>query len=120
MPLTRDAETIIVARGRMVVADDGRGVGKERPQGVDVAAHAQAIHPVAVAQAAEGLVVTDLRSADDHRADRDVDHTAEAVAAVAAGVAVAAEGPIVVDGGSQKRGGAAIDKEAAAEAVGAV
>src|SRR5262249_13666535 len=92
-----------------------QGVEDERAQVVNAAADAEAVVSVAVAQAAEGLVVADVRSHDDHGAGSDIDTAAIAVAAVAPAVAVAAEGSVVVDGGREDRRGAPREVEAAAQ-----
>src|SRR5262249_12449720 len=81
------AEAIIVARGRMVVGDDGQGVKEERAEVVAAATHAEPVRP---AVAAVASVVGDFRSADGHGAGRRNVDAAEAVSAVAPVVAVAA------------------------------
>src|SRR6516165_275286 len=48
-PEALTAEAIVIARGRMVVGDDGQLVEQERAEVVDAAAYAQAVRPVAVA-----------------------------------------------------------------------
>src|SRR5262249_43456151 len=51
--------------------DDGQGVKQERAEVVDAAAHAEAVRSLAIAQAAKGLVVADVRGDDDDCAGRD-------------------------------------------------
>src|SRR5262249_61626176 len=82
---TRDsliAKAVIVTVGSAVVGDNGRCIKEERTEVVHAAAHAEAVGPRAVAQAAHGLVVADVRGADDDGAGPHVDAAAEAVAPV--------------------------------------
>ena len=51
-------EAIIVAIGGLVVGDDGQIVDEEHAKVVDTAAHAEAVRPLAIAQAAVGFVGT--------------------------------------------------------------
>src|SRR5438132_4583059 len=87
-------EAIVVAAGGVVAGDDGRGVEEECPQVVDAAAHSLAVGPPAVAVAAAGHVMVDLRSADDYGPGRDIHPAAQAVAPAGA---VAANGLVVVE-----------------------
>src|SRR5579871_2136306 len=110
------AEAVVIVAGGVVVGDDGQGVGEERAEVVDAAAHALAVGP-AVALAAVRPVVRDRRSAEKHRAARDIDTATKAVAAVGA---VTARGLVMADGGIENGGSAVADIEAAAQAVAAI
>src|SRR6516164_9959460 len=77
------------------MSDDRLGVGEERPQVVDAATYAKAIHAAVGAVAATGPVVGDRRSADEHRATRDIDATAETGAAVGTILTIASQSRVV-------------------------
>jgi hypothetical protein len=101
----------------VVVGDDRFGIEEERAEVVNASAHPETVGALAVAVAAAGPVVDDVRRADHYGAGRDIDTATEAVAAVGP---VTARGLVVVDGRIDKRCGAAADVEAAAEALAAV
>jgi hypothetical protein len=108
-------EAIIIAVGGAVVEDDGQGAEEEGAEVVDAAAFPEAIGRVA--QAAHGLVVPDVRSADDHDAGANIDTAAQAVAS---NVTITSEGPVVLDGAFENGRRAAGNTKAASQGVPAV
>src|SRR5438309_10959229 len=94
------AETIVIAGGGTVAADNRRGIEEKCPEVVDTAAHALAIRPCAIAVAAAGGVVADVRSTHEDGSGRDINAAAQAVAAIAT---VAAHRLIVPERGIRDR-----------------